>query len=1566
MSALKGEAGADGQSAYEIAVANGYTGTEQQWLESLVGAAGANGTDGKSAYELAVENGYEGTIQEWLDGLTIEVIGAVGKSAYELAVENGFEGSLTDWLASLKGEQGEAGQDGSDGKSAYELAQDKGYTGTLEQWLSALKGEAGADGQSAYEIAVANGYTGTEQQWLESLVGAAGANGTDGKSAYELAVENGYEGTIQEWLDGLTIEVIGAEGKSAYDLAVENGFAGTLTEWLASLKGDAGADGKDGYTPYVGSNGNWWINGIDTGFTSTGQNGVSPTIKDGVWYIGDESTNIPVQAKVEIINGNWHVNGVDTGVQAQGATGATGATGAAGKDGISPTIKDGVWYIGDESTNIPVQAKVEIINGNWHVNGVDTGVQAQGATGATGATGAAGKDGISPTIKDGVWYIGDESTNIPVQAKVEIINGNWHVNGVDTGVQAQGATGATGATGAAGKDGISPTIKDGVWYIGDESTNIPVQAKVEIINGNWHVNGVDTGVQAQGATGATGATGAAGKDGISPTIKDGVWYIGDESTNIPVQAKVEIINGNWHVNGVDTGVQAQGATGATGATGAAGKDGISPTIKDGVWYIGDESTNIPVQAKVEIINGNWHVNGVDTGVQAQGATGATGATGAAGKDGISPTIKDGVWYIGDESTNIPVQAKVEIINGNWHVNGVDTGVQAQGATGATGAAGKDGISPTIKDGVWYIGDESTNIPVQAKVEIINGNWHVNGVDTGVQAQGATGATGATGAAGKDGISPTIKDGVWYIGDESTNIPVQAKVEIINGNWHVNGVDTGVQAQGATGATGAAGKDGISPTIKDGVWYIGDESTNIPVQAKVEIINGNWHVNGVDTGVQAQGATGATGAAGKDGISPTIKDGVWYIGDESTNIPVQAKVEIINGNWHVNGVDTGVQAQGATGATGATGAAGKDGISPTIKDGVWYIGDESTNIPVQAKVEIINGNWHVNGVDTGVQAQGATGATGATGAAGKDGISPTIKDGVWYIGDESTNIPVQAKVEIINGNWHVNGVDTGVQAQGATGATGATGAAGKDGISPTIKDGVWYIGDESTNIPVQAKVEIINGNWHVNGVDTGVQAQGATGATGATGAAGKDGISPTIKDGVWYIGDESTNIPVQAKVEIINGNWHVNGVDTGVQAQGATGATGAAGKDGISPTIKDGVWYIGDESTNIPVQAKVEIINGNWHVNGVDTGVQAQGATGATGATGAAGKDGISPTIKDGVWYIGDESTNIPVQAKVEIINGNWHVNGVDTGVQAQGATGATGATGAAGKDGISPTIKDGVWYIGDESTNIPVQAKVEIINGNWHVNGVDTGVQAQGATGATGAAGKDGISPTIKDGVWYIGDESTNIPVQAKVEIINGNWHVNGVDTGVQAQGATGATGATGAAGKDGISPTIKDGVWYIGDESTNIPVQAKVEIINGNWHVNGVDTGVQAQGATGATGAAGKDGISPTIKDGVWYIGDESTNIPVQAKVEIINGNWHVNGVDTGVQAQGATGATGAAGKDGISPTIKDGVWYIGDESTNIPVQAKVEIINGNWHVNGVDTGVQASRRDRCHWCCR
>ena len=85
--------GTDGKSAYEIAVEHGFVGTEAEWLESLKGIDGKNGadglpgkdgkngtdglsgrdgingTDGKSAYIIAVEHGFSGTENEWLQSL---------------------------------------------------------------------------------------------------------------------------------------------------------------------------------------------------------------------------------------------------------------------------------------------------------------------------------------------------------------------------------------------------------------------------------------------------------------------------------------------------------------------------------------------------------------------------------------------------------------------------------------------------------------------------------------------------------------------------------------------------------------------------------------------------------------------------------------------------------------------------------------------------------------------------------------------------------------------------------------------------------------------------------------------------------------------------------------------------------------------------------------------------------------------------------------------------------------------------------------------------------------------------------------------------------------------------------------------------------------------------------------------------------------------------------------------------------------------------------------------------------------------------------------------------------
>ena len=60
-----------GKSSYEIAVDNGFVGTEEQWLESLKGTNGKDGNDGQSLdiekiYNKAVEKGYTGTFLEFL------------------------------------------------------------------------------------------------------------------------------------------------------------------------------------------------------------------------------------------------------------------------------------------------------------------------------------------------------------------------------------------------------------------------------------------------------------------------------------------------------------------------------------------------------------------------------------------------------------------------------------------------------------------------------------------------------------------------------------------------------------------------------------------------------------------------------------------------------------------------------------------------------------------------------------------------------------------------------------------------------------------------------------------------------------------------------------------------------------------------------------------------------------------------------------------------------------------------------------------------------------------------------------------------------------------------------------------------------------------------------------------------------------------------------------------------------------------------------------------------------------------------------------------------------------
>ena len=139
------------------------------------GANGEKGTDGKSAYQIAVEQGYQGSESDWLSSLKGDKgekgntgakgnpgqDGAEGKSAYAIAVEHGYEDSEEKWLLSLKGEKGDTGERG-----------EKGNTG--DRGLQGVPGEKGEKGDA----------------------GVAGKDGTDGFSPIANVVKNGSVITI--------------------------------------------------------------------------------------------------------------------------------------------------------------------------------------------------------------------------------------------------------------------------------------------------------------------------------------------------------------------------------------------------------------------------------------------------------------------------------------------------------------------------------------------------------------------------------------------------------------------------------------------------------------------------------------------------------------------------------------------------------------------------------------------------------------------------------------------------------------------------------------------------------------------------------------------------------------------------------------------------------------------------------------------------------------------------------------------------------------------------------------------------------------------------------------------------------------------------------------------------------------------------------------------------------------------------------------------------------------------------------------------------------------------------
>jgi hypothetical protein len=88
----------------------------------------------------------------------------------------------------------------------------------------------------------------------------------DFNAVFEAARGLGFEGDLEDLIALF-------KGDSAFQVAINNGYSGTESEWLMALVGASGKDGKNGTTPRIGDNGNWWIGEVDSGVKAQGERG---------------------------------------------------------------------------------------------------------------------------------------------------------------------------------------------------------------------------------------------------------------------------------------------------------------------------------------------------------------------------------------------------------------------------------------------------------------------------------------------------------------------------------------------------------------------------------------------------------------------------------------------------------------------------------------------------------------------------------------------------------------------------------------------------------------------------------------------------------------------------------------------------------------------------------------------------------------------------------------------------------------------------------------------------------------------------------------------------------------------------------------------------------------------------------------------------------------------------------------------------------------------------------------------------------------------------------------------
>lgn len=438
----------------------------QEWLDSVRGAAGE---DGKSAYEIAVENGFEGTEEEWLASLK----GQDGEDG-----KNGADGD--------KGDKGDAGEKGEQGDKG-----DKGDPGEKgDQGDKGDPGEKGEQGVGIKDITYSYGYNAeegyfyteitfilTNEQEETVIVPSAMNPKTTYVATTAAAVESLMAAGVENISLGADIEMnlVIAEGQelaldlnghtltNAGDHTIYNSGTLTVADSVGSGVVDNVTNGRGALVNYGTAilNGGTFTRSKETGKVSAGQNSWYAVLNQGTMTI---NVGVTVYTEENVSNySSLIVNGLE---------GNKTYPLPSGKDSAFMTVNGGTFTGGVATLKNDYYGVLTVVGGTFSGAGSDMSVQNWGIM-----TVSAGELS-SPVFEQeiGAYTQGEDyrkgTTTVSGGTFLGGLGGYEYVDGANdtpvfdkNNIAVSGGTFAEALNEAFVAEGYEAVAQDGVWVV---------------------------------------------------------------------------------------------------------------------------------------------------------------------------------------------------------------------------------------------------------------------------------------------------------------------------------------------------------------------------------------------------------------------------------------------------------------------------------------------------------------------------------------------------------------------------------------------------------------------------------------------------------------------------------------------------------------------------------------------------------------------------------------------------------------------------------------------------------------------------------------------------------------------------------------------------------------------------------------------------------------------------------------------------------------------------------------------------------------------------------------------